>query len=1033
MNESTSNSSGPLRRSLHEAAHLLPAQGPIAVFVHHNTLHAFQHLPFHEALAAASAVFDTEAYLPESRYLDEWRRGRITDRDLDAVLVRADPSRVDARPSLAPGRVERALMVHPVSEEAPATIRWRIEEADALRRLRSDLPPSLRATLVSRGARVASQWLDAHGRNELSLPALVARLAGAEGAAADATVASAFGVKPDAASLRRLLTRDPERFVTAALWGAAAVPGASASTADTILTRVGHDRSHRDLLLALTGEDSNALVDDVMIPLCGAFLDQGVSHWHAPERELGLYRVWRRAVLHGAGPFRAWLTGLRAEVAEAEERDLDAETVALDTLKTLGVKPENYTLYLSRVLLQLPGWAGMIHRLEEHPEERGGVSVSLMDYLAVRLTLKRYALRDIARRALGYDGPLHGIVDFARTAIRRQAPVSTALERRWRLFNVAQVIGLDLGELSELGPAEREEILARVVLFTERDRRRLWHEAYELHHRDEVLAGVAANLRRPLSEREVAAPRFQVVTCIDDREESLRRHFEELSPRHETFAVAGFFGLAIEYRGLDQGAAAPLCPVVARPTHAVEEEVVEDDVDVALARRRRRGVWARLFHHLGRTTRTMLGGLVLTSTVGALSLPGIVLRVLAPRLWSKVARSVRRGLLPEPRTRLKTRSATASASAFRVRDQADRVQTTLENLGLTRRFGRFVVVLGHGSSSVNNPHTSAYDCGACGGHDGGPNARLFANLANQPDVRALLRARGIDIPDATRFIGGLHDTATDAVSLFDTADVPPEAMGDFAALRAALDEARRRSAQERCRRLASAPRDPTPAEALRHVESRAVDLSEARPELGHVTNAVCVVGRRALTRGLFLDRRSFLVSYDPTIDVSGAILERILLAVGPVGAGINLEYYFSCVDNERFGAGTKLPHNLVGLLGVMDGARGDLRTGLPRQMIEIHEPVRLLLVVEATTDTLRRLDAKQPALRELLGNGWVRLASVDPVTGALAVLGDEGFVPVALSPDPVPEVRSSHEWYRGKTAFLGPAIVRARTEAAHVH
>src|SRR5690606_14867778 len=109
-----------------------------------------------------------------------------------------------------------------------------------------------------------------------------------------------------------------------------------------------------------------------------------------------------------------------------------------------------------------------------------------------------------------------------------------------------------------------------------------------------------------------------------------------------------------------------------------------------------------------------------------------------------------------------------------------------------------------------------------------------------------------------------------------------------------------------------------------HVAGRAVDLGQPRPEYGHATNAVCIVGRRSRTRGLFLDRRAFLVSYDPGGDPTGELLADLLAAVGPVCAGINLEYYFSRIDPAGYGCGTKLPHNIAGLLGVMDGHASDL-------------------------------------------------------------------------------------------------------------
>src|SRR5947199_10696433 len=197
-----------------------------------------------------------------------------------------------------------------------------------------------------------------------------------------------------------------------------------------------------------------------------------------------------------------------------------------------------------------------------------------------------------------------------------------------------------------------------------------------------------------------------------------------------------------------------------------------------------------------------------------------------------------------------------------------------------------------------------------------------------------------------------------------------------------IDEARRRNAHERCRRFESAELSLTPEEALRHVEARAEDLAQVRPEYGHCTNAVCYVGRRWRTKSLFLDRRTFLTSYDPTQDdANGNILTRILLAAIPVCAGISLEYYFSYVDPTGYGCGTKLPHNITSLLGVMDGAQSDLRTGLPWQMVEIHEPARLAIIVEGTPDRVRRVVLNNAAIERLVRHRWIWLACLHPESG----------------------------------------------------
>ena len=169
-----------------------------------------------------------------------------------------------------------------------------------------------------------------------------------------------------------------------------------------------------------------------------------------------------------------------------------------------------------------------------------------------------------------------------------------------------------------------------------------------------------------------------------------------------------------------------------------------------------------------------------------------------------------------------------------------------------------------------------------------------------------------------------------------------------------------------------------------------------------------------MSRGLFLDRRAFLTSYDPTEDdPDNTILTRILQAVFPVCSGINLEYYFSYVDNVGFGCGTKLPHNLVSLLGVMDGAASDLRTGLPWQMVEIHEPVRSQFVIETTPEAMLRIMDRDPGIGRLCRNGWILLAVIDPDTHALSVFEDGEFRPYGPQASVLPRAASSVDWYRG--------------------
>ncbi len=839
------------------------------------------------------------------------------------------------------------------------------------------------------------------------------------------------------------------------------------------LDRIGCDRTHAELVHALIGEDIVERVNRYLIRRCAAFLDLGQAAWRMPDRTLGFYTAWRRAAPHDHALDLEGLRGWREEAAELPEDPTDA-VIAL--LTRLGVDEDNWGSYAGRVLTGLPGWAGMMNwrgTQTQFPQQLAQPT-DLTQYLAVRLFVETQLVTAITRGTWDVEpaelvAHLHArphemwlraeavagtLPPFLATSVRdlaarrgtdadwsmladkawaHEQPCadpgagSHAHDHAWRLFRLAQLRGWSAADVRTLPVTARDRLLAVLDDFPESAHGPIWLAAFEGHYREEILGALAANRGRGRWRDRPVRPKAQVVLCIDEREEAMHRAFDELDDGYETFGAGGFFGVAMDYSGLDDDHdVTPLCPAGVIPAHRVQEVARPEGVSLA-ERRSARRAWEEVFHNTyWETKRNAVSAFFLTQLTGLVQAVPLIGRVVAPRRWTELAGATRRRLVPQPPTLL-TLDRDEGGRGFETVEQADRIEAVLRNIGMTHHFARLVVFCGHGSVSVNNPHESAHDCGACGGKHGGPNGRAFAALANRPAVRALLAERGIAIPDDTHFVGAIHNTASDEVAFFDSQDVPATHAAEWEALRADLDEARARSARERCRRFASAPKDPSPAVALRHVEARSRDLSQVRPEWGHCTNAFAVVGRRSLTQGAFFDRRGFVISYNPTEDPTGAFVERILLALGPVGAGINLEYYFSSVDNRVYGCDTKVPHNVSGLMGVMEGAASDLRTGLPRQMIEIHEPMRLLLIVESTLEVLGGIYGRQPAIAELLDNEWVQLVAMDPETGAFTrFVAGEGFVPWEEHLPDLPVVETSHEYYRSREGFLSPALIGTR-------
>ena len=970
-----------LAHIIDELAHLLPAQGPISIFIHHNTLHAFEHLPFEDAVVEAGRQLGCEPFLAESRYREKLASGRILARDIERVI---DEQLGERGAEVVAGAVSRfdlwrAVLLYGIPKAKGAELSWLLMETQALERFREDLPTTIRTALCLR-------LIDG----------------------------------PDF----------DERRVVRDLWNAcqAAVRRSGQGAIEPSPTPI----RHRDFLYFTRGIDTDAWIHPPLIRFLAGYLDQGLAHWSMPERGDGIHgcflELYRNALATQCGP---WAQSLSRLAAEDYEGGRDALGSSENSLVQLGVSTSEWPEYLTAELLALRGWAGIVRQIEERPDRVPvrDLTVTLRGYLAVRLLFERAALEH-ASRELSSSQALAAMREALRSEIRPQR-CPTVAERAWTLFNLAQLCGLSASIVEGLTPSNVVDLEAEMRDLDGFHRRKILHQAFERTIRHRLYDALVQHAPRNPLERPV----FQTIFCIDEREESFRRHLEEVEPACETLGTAGFFNVAIYHRGAADAHPRPLCPAVIRPEHYVPEADLEGDAPAGRSRRMQRRAAGFLGYNVHVGSRLPVRGAVLMAAFGWLALIPLILRVLFPRLSSRW-RHARERAISATRTRLQvkrqeTPPPIGSYSGFTVREMADIVRRVLDDIGISERIAPLVLILGHGSVSLNNPHESAHDCGACGGGRGGPNARAFAQMANDPDVRELLAADGLRLGD-TWFVGGQRNTCNNEVAFYDEDLIPPDYRDRFEQAQAAIEVARRREAHERCRRFDSAPLNCSSEEALAHVEGRAADLAQPRPEYGHATNAFCVIGRRSRTRGLFLDRRAFLVSYDPTRDDDGTILARIMAAVVPVVAGISLEYYFSYVDPVGYGCGTKLPHNVTSLLGVMDGGQSDLRTGLPWQMVEVHEPCRLAIVVEATPDRLQQVLQNNSAINRLVMNRWIFVACLDPVSNTLSELRSSGFVQHQAH-EPLPVVSgNSVRWYQGKRGFVVPAAIRPETLSGSV-
>jgi hypothetical protein len=505
----------------------------------------------------------------------------------------------------------------------------------------------------------------------------------------------------------------------------------------------------------------------------------------------------------------------------------------------------------------------------------------------------------------------------------------------------------------------------------------LWQEAFEWSYYDQVLAGMLLN------ENEVKAKRkksFQLMVCIDDRETSLRDYLEMHDSDCETFSTPGFFNVEFYFQPEHGKGYTKLCPAPVTPKYLIKE--------TGNTLHRKKDV------HITKHAHSVLGGLFLGLTLGFWAAFRLLINVFRPSFSPTTVSSFRH---MDPHSKLSIINKSPSdienglQIGFTIEEMANRVEGLLRSIGLVDNFAPLVYAIGHGSTSVNNPFYATMDCGACSCRPGSVNARVFSFMANHPEVRQILASRNLIIPSTTQFVGGIHDTTTDEILCFDEDSLSPENLESHKKNILAFSKALDWNAKERSRRFESVNTKSSPEKIHSKIRTRAVSLFEPRPELDHATNALCIVGRREMTKGLFLDRRAFTNSYDYKLDPEGKYLFNILKAATPVCGDINLAFYFSRVDNQKLGAGTKLPHNVMGLFGVANGIEGDLRPGLPSQMVEAHDPVRLLMIVEHYPDVVLKTIQSSEPMYEYYINEWIHLVVIHPDNKELLLFKDGEF------------------------------------------
>ena len=543
-------------------------------------------------------------------------------------------------------------------------------------------------------------------------------------------------------------------------------------------------------------------------------------------------------------------------------------------------------------------------------------------------------------------------------------------------------------------------------------------------------------------------PKAFAVFCVDVRSEAIRRNLERID-NYKTFGVAGFFGVKMALIEFDKSHELLLCPAMETPDKVVLEMPVQKTQDYE----KRKNVLFSIKKVLERLKNNPYTPFFAVESFGWLFGYKLFGKTLFPKLVAKIDKKVKpkppktfymidklsekdvdlytdkffyekiyqafekEGIkitddeikdiiykiknnqnIPENYQKVLNKHRITkqyydfihnrfSNMGYSLEEQVRIAENFLRLIGMVEDFPEFVLLIGHASVSDNNPYESALDCGACGGNSGYHNVRSISIILNKKEVREKL---SIKIPDNTVFIPGLHNTTTDEVEFFDEDIISKESLDKWEEIKRDI---RKAGEKTRIERLSYLPYADSPEDVI----VRSIDWSEMRPEWGLSKNLGVFVGRNESRVNSILRNRFFLHSYDYRIDKDNSILKRILNGPLLIGQWINSEHYFSTVDNEKFGSGSKVYHNVVSRLGVFSGNYSDLKIGLPYQTVYVedrpfHEPIRLIAFIEAPLEKVLDAASQTEHPMTLIKNEWIRVVVIDKEKNKVFLFSNGNFV-----------------------------------------